>query len=307
MLIVTTNEIPGYVVEEVYGEVFGLTVRSRHLGSQMGAGLKSLVGGELKGMTKMLAEGRHEAIARLTQEAEAIGANAVLAMRFDNGEFGGSGNEVCAYGTAVRVRKRSRACRTGAVSPRAHFSRWPFAAATHAGRERGRAVLDQPTHGVDVDVAFDEVGEQIQLPRPHRGDAGVRGDDEIPSRPTRDIGQKAPTVGVVLQQAVPVGADDRTPHTAFRNTGGVAQQRRLSVGDDPAVVNLVAVHRQTADRARRPPQHLRLRERDAEVEQTQPRDLAAPGLHRVVDATAQHLEAAADAEHRSARVPRARR
>ena len=105
MLIVTTNEIPGYVIEEVYGEVFGLTVRSRHLGSQMGAGLKSLVGGELKGMTKMLAEGRHEAIARLTQEAEAIGANAVLAMRFDNGEFGGSGNEVCAYGTAVRVRK----------------------------------------------------------------------------------------------------------------------------------------------------------------------------------------------------------
>jgi len=105
MLIATTNELPGYEIEEVYGEVFGLTVRSRNLGSQIGAGLKSLIGGELAGMTKMLAQGREEAIARLTAEAEGKGANAVLAMRFDTSELGNTWTEICAYGTAVRARK----------------------------------------------------------------------------------------------------------------------------------------------------------------------------------------------------------
>jgi uncharacterized protein YbjQ (UPF0145 family) len=105
MLIATTNQASGYEVDEVLGEVFGLTVRSRNVGSQIGAGLKSLVGGELKGMTKMLAEGRQHAIERLTEEAEAKGANAVLAMRFDASDLGGSWTEICAYGTAVRVRK----------------------------------------------------------------------------------------------------------------------------------------------------------------------------------------------------------
>ena len=104
MLIATTNDAPGYEIEEVIGEVFGLTVRSRNLGSQIGAGLKSFVGGELRGMTKMLAEGREEAIARLIEEAEAKGANAILAMRFDTSELGSTWTEICAYGTAVRVR-----------------------------------------------------------------------------------------------------------------------------------------------------------------------------------------------------------
>ena len=103
MLIATTNDVPGHEVEEVIGEVFGLTVRSRNLGSQIGAGLKSFVGGELRGMTKMLAEGREEAIARLTEEAEAKGANAILAMRFDTSELGSTWTEICAYGTAVRL------------------------------------------------------------------------------------------------------------------------------------------------------------------------------------------------------------
>jgi len=88
----------------VLGEVFGLTVRSRNLGSQIGATLKSLVGGELRGMTKMLAEGREEAIQRLVEEAEAKGANAVVAMRFDTSELGTTWTEICAYGTAVRIR-----------------------------------------------------------------------------------------------------------------------------------------------------------------------------------------------------------
>jgi uncharacterized protein YbjQ (UPF0145 family) len=105
MLITTANELPGYEIEEVYGEVFGLTVRSRHVGSQIGAGLKSLVGGELQGMTKMLAEGRQQAIERLVEEAEGKGANAIVAMRFDSSEFMDSATEICAYGTAVRARK----------------------------------------------------------------------------------------------------------------------------------------------------------------------------------------------------------
>jgi uncharacterized protein YbjQ (UPF0145 family) len=105
MLITTANDVPGNVVEEVYGEVFGLTVRSRNLGSQIGAGLKSILGGELAGMTKMLAQGREQAIARLTEAAEAKGANAIVAMRFDTSELGSTWTEICAYGTAVRLRK----------------------------------------------------------------------------------------------------------------------------------------------------------------------------------------------------------
>ena len=105
MLITTMNDIPGYTVEEVYGEVFGLTVRSRNIGSQMGAGLKSILGGELKGMTKALETSRLEVIERMVEAAEAKGANAVLAMRFDTSEMGGTWTEICAYGTAVRVRK----------------------------------------------------------------------------------------------------------------------------------------------------------------------------------------------------------
>ena len=105
MLITTMNDIPGYTVEDVYGEVFGLTVRSRNIGSQMGAGLKSILGGELKGMTKALEASRLEVIERMVEAAEAKGANAVLAMRFDTSEMGGTWTEICAYGTAVRARK----------------------------------------------------------------------------------------------------------------------------------------------------------------------------------------------------------
>jgi len=100
------NDLPGYEIEEVLGEVFGLTVRSRNVGSQFGAGLKSLIGGELKGMTKMLSEGRHNATERLVQEAESKGANAILAFRFDTSELGGTWTEICAYGTAVKASKR---------------------------------------------------------------------------------------------------------------------------------------------------------------------------------------------------------
>ena len=94
MLIATTNDVPGYEIEEVLGEVFGLTVRSRNAFSQMGAGLKSIVGGELKGMTKNLESSRQEVIDRLAEAATARGGNAVLAMRFDTSEMGGVWTEI---------------------------------------------------------------------------------------------------------------------------------------------------------------------------------------------------------------------
>ena len=107
MLISTMNDLPGSEVTEVLGEVFGLTVRARHVGSQVGAGLKSLVGGELRGQTKMLIESRQQAQMRLEEEATARGADAVLAMRFDATEIGGGWQEICAYGTAVKTRPLS--------------------------------------------------------------------------------------------------------------------------------------------------------------------------------------------------------
>jgi uncharacterized protein YbjQ (UPF0145 family) len=105
MLITTANDLPGYEIVETLGEVFGLTVRSRNIGSQFGAGLKSILGGELKGMTKALVDSREQVIGRMVEEAEAKGGDAIVAMRFDTSEMGGNWTEICAYGTAVRARK----------------------------------------------------------------------------------------------------------------------------------------------------------------------------------------------------------
>ncbi|MEP6641906.1 MAG: YbjQ family protein, partial [Gaiellales bacterium] len=88
MLITTTNDLPGYEIQEVLGEVFGLTVRSRNVGSQIGASLKSILGGELRGMTKALVQSREQVMQRLVEEADARGATAILAMRFDTSEMG---------------------------------------------------------------------------------------------------------------------------------------------------------------------------------------------------------------------------
>jgi uncharacterized protein YbjQ (UPF0145 family) len=105
VLITTANDLPGYEVTETLGEVFGLTVRSRNIGSQLGAGFKSILGGELKGMTKALVDSRQQVIERMVEEAETKGADAIVAMRFDTSEMGGNWTEICAYGTAVRARK----------------------------------------------------------------------------------------------------------------------------------------------------------------------------------------------------------
>jgi uncharacterized protein YbjQ (UPF0145 family) len=101
MLVVTMNEIPGWEIQRVCGEVFGLTVRSRNAFSQMGAGLKSMFGGELQGMTRNLVESRNEVMGRMLEQARAKGGNAVVAMRFDTSEMGDVWTELCAYGTAV--------------------------------------------------------------------------------------------------------------------------------------------------------------------------------------------------------------
>jgi len=101
MLVVTTNEIAGWQIQRVCGEVFGLTVRSRNAFSQMGAGLKSMFGGELQGMTKNLIESRNEVMGRMLEAARARGGNAVIGMRFDTSEMGDVWTELCAYGTAV--------------------------------------------------------------------------------------------------------------------------------------------------------------------------------------------------------------
>ena len=105
MIVTTMNDIPGYEIDEVFGEVMGLTVRSRNIGSQIGAQLKSIIGGELKGMTTALLDSRKQVTERMVEEAEAKGADTILAMRFDTSEMGPNWTEICAYGTAVRAHK----------------------------------------------------------------------------------------------------------------------------------------------------------------------------------------------------------
>lgn len=105
MMISTMNDLPGYEVTEVLGEVFGLTVRSRNAFSQLGSGLKSVFGGELKGMTQALTDSRNQVIERMVEEAQAKGGDAILAMRFDTSEMGSNWTEICAYGTAVKIKK----------------------------------------------------------------------------------------------------------------------------------------------------------------------------------------------------------
>jgi len=103
MIISTMNDLPGYRVTKVIGEVSGLTVRTRHIGAQIGAAFKAIGGGELKGLTLQLSESREEALERLKAEAIKVGANAVLAMRFDSNELQSQFQEILAYGTAVVV------------------------------------------------------------------------------------------------------------------------------------------------------------------------------------------------------------
>lgn len=103
ILVVTMSEIPGHRITSVAGEVCGLAVRAHNAFANMGASSRTMWGGEAKGYTKLLLDSRREAVERLKAETAAVGANAVVAMRYDSGEIADLLNEVAAYGTAVTV------------------------------------------------------------------------------------------------------------------------------------------------------------------------------------------------------------
>lgn len=103
MWLSNTEEIPGRSIREFYGVVTGSTVRAKHIGRDFMAGLKNLVGGELKGYTELLGEARQEAVDRMVQQAESMGANAVVNVRFSTSSVAQGAAELFAYGTAVRV------------------------------------------------------------------------------------------------------------------------------------------------------------------------------------------------------------
>ena len=101
MIVTTTENVPGHQVTRVIGQIFGLTVRTRGLGGNLAASLRSVVGGEVSSYTKLLEDARRQAVDRLVQTATAAGANAVVMMRFDSSEIGNTMSEIVAYGTAV--------------------------------------------------------------------------------------------------------------------------------------------------------------------------------------------------------------
>jgi uncharacterized protein YbjQ (UPF0145 family) len=103
MIVTTTEHIPDTRVVKTFGQVFGLTVRSRSIGGNITAGLKSLAGGEIRSYVKLNEDSRRQALDRMVQNAAAMGANAVTMMRFDSTEMGRTMSEIVAYGTAQIV------------------------------------------------------------------------------------------------------------------------------------------------------------------------------------------------------------
>ncbi len=103
MIVVTTNDVPGYRIDAVLGEVMGLTVRSANIGQNFVASFRSIGGGEVTEYTQLVYTSREEVMARMVQQAQQRGANAVIGMRFDTGDIAQAFSEVCAYGTAVVV------------------------------------------------------------------------------------------------------------------------------------------------------------------------------------------------------------
>jgi uncharacterized protein YbjQ (UPF0145 family) len=103
MIVATTENLTGYRVTETLGQVFGVVVRSRGLGGNIAAAVRSLGGGEIKEYTSLVEDTRRHAIDRLVQNATLMGADAVVMMRFDSGEIGQTMSEVVAYGTAVKA------------------------------------------------------------------------------------------------------------------------------------------------------------------------------------------------------------
>lgn len=104
MILTTTETVAGREIAEVLGLVQGNTIRARHVGSDIGAALKSLVGGEIRGYVKAMSDSREEATMRMVAEAEKRGADAVVAMRFATSQVMAGAAEIMAYGTAVKLR-----------------------------------------------------------------------------------------------------------------------------------------------------------------------------------------------------------
>jgi uncharacterized protein YbjQ (UPF0145 family) len=103
MIITTTEHVAGYRVKTTLGQCFGVVVRSRGIGGNIIAGLRSIIGGEIHEYTQLLEEARRHAVDRLVRNATAMGANAVIMMRFDSSEIGQTMSEIVAYGTAVTL------------------------------------------------------------------------------------------------------------------------------------------------------------------------------------------------------------
>ncbi|MEM0118747.1 MAG: heavy metal-binding domain-containing protein [Nitrososphaerota archaeon] len=99
----TTNYVPGYKIDKVLGLVYGITVRSRGLGGNILAGLRTLAGGEIVEYTEMAHQARQQALDRLAKQAESLGANAVISVMFDSTEIGNTMDEIIAFGTAVII------------------------------------------------------------------------------------------------------------------------------------------------------------------------------------------------------------
>ena len=112
MLVVTTENVAGHRVTEVKGQCFGVVVRSRGLGGNIMAGLRSIVGGEIDEYTQLLEEARRHAVDRLVRNATAMGANAVLMMRFNSAEIGQTMSEIVAYGTAAVIEREAGVSRS---------------------------------------------------------------------------------------------------------------------------------------------------------------------------------------------------
>jgi uncharacterized protein YbjQ (UPF0145 family) len=103
MIVVNTEAVTGYEIVEIKGLVQGNTVRAKHMGRDIAASFKNMVGGELKGYTELLTESRNEALSRMTQQAQALGANAIVNVRFTTSAITAGAAELMAYGTAVVV------------------------------------------------------------------------------------------------------------------------------------------------------------------------------------------------------------
>ncbi|MBO8160430.1 MAG: YbjQ family protein [Thermosipho sp. (in: Bacteria)] len=106
MIITTTEKVPGYEIEETLGLVIGNIVHSKHLGKDIAAAFKTLAGGEIKSYTEMMTEARNKALERMIDEAEKLGADAVIGVRFGSSSVMSGAAEMLAYGTAVKLKKK---------------------------------------------------------------------------------------------------------------------------------------------------------------------------------------------------------